>query len=130
MLVQNIISKSIICFQYFKSKENETWNRLGHDDKLTELERGHANSYKTEAMNFQSLRVTSTSNLKGNIKSKENKVIFAKEDILNRWKEFIGELFDAARNEEPPEIKECTGLPIITAEKYEELVFPSAFVEP
>ena len=50
------------------------------------------------------------------IKSKDGTVLMDKEDVLNRWSEYIGELFKDNRGERPAIKKNTDGPPILKAE--------------
>ena len=47
------------------------------------------------------------------MKSKIGTVIMGKEDILSRWEEYIGELFEDDRKERPEINKEMEGPPMV-----------------
>ena len=53
--------------------------------------------------------------MRGNIRSKEGTLLFEKEQVLSRWNEYIGELFDDARPEQPV-IENQDGPPILKSE--------------
>ena len=94
-------------------KEKEAW-LARQCDEIENLQQ--SNKMKDMHREVKCITGADTSTMKGNIKSKENKVLFEKEDILNRWKEYVGELFEDNRSKNPPELKECHGPPIIKAE--------------
>ena len=54
----------------------------------------------------------------GNIKDRNKNLLFEKQDILDRWKEYVGELFEDNRCQDPPEIADCSG-PTITKDEVE-----------
>ena len=55
---------------------------------------------------------TNGSKMMGNIRDRNGNLLFEKQEILNRWKEYIGELFEDNRCESPPTIAGCSGPPI------------------
>ena len=42
--------------------------------------------------------------IRGNIRDKNDNILFEQDCILKRWNEYIGELFEDNRKESPPEI--------------------------
>ena len=56
-----------------------------------------------------------SSSMRGNIRSKDGTLLFEKEKVLNRWKEYIGELFDDDRQEQP-DVVNLDGPPILNSE--------------
>ena len=55
----------------------------------------------------------------GCLKSKIGAIIMGKEDILSRWEEYIGDLFEDDRGERPEINKEMEGPPILKDKKIE-----------
>ena len=51
----------------------------------------------------------------GNIKSKDGTILFEHDEVLERWKEYIEELFEDTRPEKP-QVSNLTGPPILTEE--------------
>ena len=49
----------------------------------------------------------------GCLKSKEGKMLMGKEDIVDRWTEYIGELYGGERPELTPDTESCDGPPIL-----------------
>ena len=56
-----------------------------------------------------------SSNMRGNIRSKDGTLLFEKDQVLCRWNEYIGELFEDTRPEQP-KIENLDGPPILKAE--------------
>ena len=56
-----------------------------------------------------------SSKMRGNVRSKDGTLLFEKEQVLGRWNEYIGELFDDVRPDKP-EIENQDGPPIINSE--------------
>ena len=56
-----------------------------------------------------------SSSMRGNIRSKDGTLLSEKEKVLSRWKEYIGELFDDNRQEQP-NIENLDGPPILNLE--------------
>ena len=56
-----------------------------------------------------------SSKMRGNVRSKDGTLLFEKEQVLGRWNEYIGELFDDVRPE-ITEIQNQDGPPIINSE--------------
>ena len=54
--------------------------------------------------------------MKGNIKDKDSNLLFEKEDILKRWNEYVGELFEDSRCTNPPDVENHEGPPITQEE--------------
>ena len=50
------------------------------------------------------------------MKSKKGMIVMGKEDILSRWEEYIGNLFEDDRRERPEINKEMEGPPILKDE--------------
>ena len=56
-----------------------------------------------------------SSSMRGNIRSKDGTLLFEKDKVLSRWKEYIGELFNDDRQEQP-EVVNLDGPPILNSE--------------
>ena len=56
-----------------------------------------------------------SSKIRGNIRSKNGTLLFEKDQVLERWNEYIGELFEDTRPEQP-NVENLDGPPIINSE--------------
>ena len=95
------------------TKAKEDWL----DQQCSLVEQLNAeNKSKSLHREVKSLTGSSTSSRGGNIKDKNKNLLFEKQDILGRWKEYVGELFEDNRCQDPPVTPECTGPTITMAE--------------
>ena len=61
---------------------------------------------------MENLTEICTSSRSGNIEDRNKNIFFEKLHILNRRKDYVGELFEDNRCQDPPVIGDCLGSPI------------------
>ena len=90
------------------TKAKEGWL----DQQCLLIEQLNKEKSKSLHKEVKNLSGSCTGSQGGNIKDRNKNILFEKQDILDRWKDYVGEFFEDNRYQDLPVIADCSEPPI------------------